>query len=312
MCTRVTKAVFLFLLVLGLLVFAGAKSGQAQPHDRPEYVPDEVLVKFKDGVSPDKIDAVVMRANGRVLKKFRLADVWHLKGSAEFAIGIVNFLKGLPEVEYAEPNYLRYINAAPNDPRYSEMWGLNNTGQSGGTPDSDIDAPEAWDAVTGSANVVVADIDTGIDKNHEDLTDNIWVNPNEIAGNGIDDDGNGYTDDVNGWDFARDDNNPNEEAVCGGHGTHTAGTIGAEGNNGIGVTGVNWNVKIMPLKVFKTYFSIFCSATTADIINAIDYAAMMGVRVSNNSYGGGPYSQAEYDAIRAFPKFLPSVSVYFP
>ena len=299
MCTRVTKAVFLFLLVLGLLVFAGAKSGQAQPHDRPEYVPDEVLVKFKDGVSPDKIDAVVMRANGRVLKKFRLADVWHLKGSAEFAIGIVNFLKGLPEVEYAEPNYLRYINAAPNDPRYSEMWGLNNTGQSGGTPDSDIDAPEAWDAVTGSANVVVADIDTGIDKNHEDLTDNIWVNPNEIAGNGIDDDGNGYTDDVNGWDFARDDNNPNEEAVCGGHGTHTAGTIGAEGNNGIGVTGVNWNVKIMPLKVFKTYFSIFCSATTADIINAIDYAAMMGVRVSNNSYGGGPYSQAEYDAIRA-------------
>ena len=147
--------------------------------------------------------------------------------------------------------------------------------------------------------MVVADIDTGLDLGHIDFAGNIYTNPGEIPGNGIDDDANGYIDDVNGWDFARDDNNPNEEAICGGHGTHTAGTIGAKGNNGIGVTGVNWNVKIMPLKIFKKYLIILCSASSADIISAIDYAAMMGVRVSNNSYGGGPYSQAEYDAIRA-------------
>jgi len=135
---------------------------------------------------------------------------------------------------------------------------------------------------------------------HPDIAANVYTNPGEIAGNGIDDDGNGYIDDVHGWDFAHNDNDPSDtDVACGGHGTHTAGTIGAVGNNGIGVTGVNWNVQIMPLKVFKTYFLVLCSASTSDIINAVNYAASMGVRVSNNSYGSTSPTQAESDAIQA-------------
>ena len=295
----VIKKLWVFLLVLGLSLIIGVGFANAQSQNRPEYLPDEVLVKFKDGVAKDVVDTIMTQVAGEVIKRFRLISAWHLKVPSDTVQSTVNFLKNLPEVEYVEPNYLRYLNAAPNDPRYPEMWGLNNTGQTGGTVDADIDAPEAWNVATGSSAMVAADIDTGIDKNHEDLAANLYTNPGETAGNGIDDDGNGFIDDVNGWDFAMDDNDPNEEAICGGHGTHTAGTIGAKGNNGIGVTGVNWNVKIMPLKIFKKYLIILCSASSADIISAIDYAAMMGVRVSNNSYGGGPYSQAEYDAIRA-------------
>jgi len=293
------KRTILFLLVLSMSLIIGEGLVDAQSQDRPEYLPDEVLVKFKEGVAQDVVDTVVAQAGGKIIKRFRLIPVLQIKVSIDSVQSVVKFFRSLPDVEYAEPNYLRYLNATPNDSRYPEMWGLNNTGQTGGTVDADIDAPEAWDIATGNSTMVVADIDTGLDLGHIDFAGNIYTNPGEIPGNGIDDDANGYIDDVNGWDFARDDNNPNEEAICGGHGTHTAGTIGARGNNGIGVTGVNWNVKIMPLKIFKVYFVILCSASSADIISAIDYAAMMGVRVSNNSYGGGPYSQAEYDAIRA-------------
>jgi len=291
---------WLLCLILNWLLISGAiTSVKAQSANRPEYLPDEVLVKFKDGVPQDTVDTIIAGAGGAVVKKFRLIPALRLKIPAGTVESAISLLKRFPEIEYVEPNYLRYLNAIPNDPDYPEMWGLNNTGQTGGTLDADIDAPEAWDIATGNSSMVVADIDTGLDLGHVDFAGNIYINPGEIPGNGIDDDANGYIDDVNGWDFARDDNNPNEEAICGGHGTHTAGTIGARGNNGIGVTGVNWDVKIMPLKIFKVYFVILCSASSADIISAIDYAAMMGVRVSNNSYGGGPYSQTEYDAIRA-------------
>lgn len=299
MCIIVIKKLWVFFLVLGLSLIIGAGFANAKSRNRPEYLPDEVLVKFKDGVVKEVADTIISRGSGKIIKRIRLISVLRINIPTNRVQEITKFLKGLPEVEYVEPNYLRYLNVTPNDSRYSEMWGLNNTGQTGGTVDADIDAPEAWNIITGSSSVVVADIDTGMDQNHEDFAGNIYTNPGEIPGNGIDDDGNGYIDDVNGWDFAMDDNDPNEEAACGGHGTHTAGTIGAKGDNGIGVTGINWNVKIMPLKVFKTYYGFLCAATSADIISAVDYVAMMGVRVSNNSYGGGPYSQAEFDAIRA-------------
>lgn len=293
------KGLMPFAALLALLFFMPVAS-YAQPPGRPLYAPDEVIVKFREGAAIPAIDSAILRANGRLIKKFRILPLLHhIKVPPSTVEAAVKLLKSLPEVEYAEPNFLRYIDNTPDDTRYGEAWGLNNTGQTGGTLDADIDAPEAWDITTGNPGIIVADIDSGIDLSHEDLAANIYTNPGEIAGNGIDDDGNGFIDDVNGWDFAYDDNNPSDsDFACGGHGTHTAGTIGAKGNNGAGVTGVNWDVKIMPLKAFKTIL-IFCSASTADIINAIDYGSRMGARVFNSSYGSHSFSQAEYDAIRA-------------
>ncbi|MEG5067133.1 S8 family serine peptidase, partial [Microcoleus sp. B3-A4] len=178
----------------------------------------------------------------------------------------------------------------PNDPGYSQLWGLNNTGQSGGTADADIDAPEAWDIQQGNPNLVIGVIDTGVDYNHPDLVGNIWTNPGEITGDGIDNDNNGYIDDTRGWDFAYNDNNPMDVQ---GHGTHVSGTIAGKGNNGVGVTGVAWNAKIMPLK----FLDDSGSGYTSDAILAIDYATGKGVKITNNSWGGDGYSQTLSDAI---------------
>ncbi len=196
-------------------------------------------------------------------------------------------------VLYAEPNYRMYLEeqVIPNDTSFSSTWGLHNTGQSGGTIDADIDAPEAWSITTGSSSVVVAVLDTGVDYTHPDLAANIWSNAGEIAGNGIDDDGNGYVDDIRGWDFVNNDNNPMDDHS---HGTHVAGTIAAVGNNGIGVAGIAWNARIMPLKVGDASGSV----NSGRVVAALDYAIRMGASVSNNSYGD-VYSSALYDAIAA-------------
>ncbi|MFV2065691.1 MAG: S8 family peptidase [Pirellulales bacterium] len=197
-----------------------------------------------------------------------------------------------PDVLYAEPNYMVYATAEPDDLRFSELWGLNNTGQTGGTVDADIDAPAAWDVTTGSNSVVVAVIDTGVDYTHEDLAANIWVNPGEIAGDGIDNDGNGYVDDIRGYDFANNDNDPMDDQ---GHGTHVAGTIGAVADNGVGVTGVNWNVQIMAVK----FLAADGSGSVADAIDGITYAVDNGALISNNSWGdNGEFSQALFDAVQ--------------
>ena len=165
----------------------------------------------------------------------------------------------------------------PDDPFFSQLWGLNNEEQTGGTEGADINALEAWAATTGSSDVIVAILDTGVDYTHEDLAANIWTNVNEIPDNGIDDDGNGYIDDTIGWDFYNNDNDPFDD---GGHGTHLAGIIGAVGNNGIGVTGVNHTVRIMPLKIT----SAGQSGTIAAAIAAIEYAIAMGADVMSNSW----------------------------
>ncbi len=204
-------------------------------------------------------------------------------------------LKSDPNVESISPDWILKADLVPND-LDEQLWGLKNTGQQAqkwgeyvenvgydkffeaGTSGTDISAIEAWDIKTDSSNVIVAVIDTGIDYNHEDLSNNMWVNAGEIAGNGIDDDSNGYIDDVYGYNFAYDNSDPMDDF---GHGTHCAGIIAAEGDNGIGITGVSWNANLMALKVLDGYGNGYLS----DIAKAIIYATNMGAKVSNNSYG---------------------------
>jgi subtilisin family serine protease len=200
-------------------------------------------------------------------------------------------LEGIQEyVDVVEPDYLVYAIKTPNDNRLLNLWGMHNTGQTGGTNDKDIDAPEAWDLQTGSKKVLVGVIDTGVDRNHEDLKANMWTNPNEIPNNGKDDDGNGYIDDVHGWDFANNDNNPHDDNS---HGTHCAGTIGGVGNNGKGVVGVCWDVSMVGIKFLRGSGGGFLS----DGVKSIAYATKIGVDLTSNSWGGGGYSSTMKKAI---------------
>ncbi|PHS02970.1 MAG: hypothetical protein COA78_19580 [Blastopirellula sp.] len=201
-------------------------------------------------------------------------------------------------VESFEPNALLPNHTVPNDTEFNSLWGLNNTGQSGGTVDADIDATEAWEITTGASEYVVAVIDTGIDYTHPDLISSIWVNPGEIAGNGIDDDGNGFVDDIHGFDFINNDGDPMDDNS---HGTHVAGTIAAAAGNGTGISGVAPNASVMALK----FLGADGSGSTSDAIRALNYATMMkslysvNIVATNNSWGGGDYSQALYNAIEA-------------
>ena len=204
---------------------------------------------------------------------------------------IVDLYQKDPQVLYAEPDYEVRLALTPSDARFDEQWALHNEAQTGGIVDADIDAPEAWDVITGTGATIVAVIDTGVDYRHPDLAANIWVNVDEIPGDGIDNDNNGYVDDVHGYDFFNEDGDPLDDH---NHGTHVAGTIGAVGNDGIGIAGVNWNTQIMALK----FLGADGSGTTSDAIEALRYAVDNGAHISNNSWGGDPYSQALYDAIR--------------
>ncbi|MFM7034768.1 MAG: S8 family peptidase [Planctomycetia bacterium] len=199
-----------------------------------------------------------------------------------------------------EPDFVLQGESFPNDSGFTSQWGLNNLAPDNyGLIGADIHATTAWDITTGSKSVVVAVIDSGIDLTHPDLAANIWTNPGEIAGNGIDDDSNGFVDDVHGWNFV--DNSPNVQDGY-GHGTHVSGIIGAVGNNGMGIAGINWSVSIMPLK-FQDNFGL---GYTGEAIAALNYATMMrrdhgiNVVVTNNSWGGGTgLSGMLQEAIRA-------------
>jgi subtilisin family serine protease/disulfide oxidoreductase YuzD/DNA-binding cell septation regulator SpoVG/subtilisin-like proprotein convertase family protein len=191
-----------------------------------------------------------------------------------------------PLVTQVSFNYRVGLQQIPNDTLFSDQWAWNNTGTTGSTADADIDAVEAWDIFTGSADTIVAVIDTGVDYTHPDLAANMWVNTGEVAGNGIDDDANGYVDDIHGYDFANNDGDPMDDH---GHGTHVSGTIGAVGDNNLGVTGLNWHVQIMALK----FLDASGSGTVADAIRALNYAVANGATVSNNSYGGSAAEDAD-------------------
>ena len=184
-----------------------------------------------------------------------------------------------PRISRIDQNFRMFTQAIPNDPQYSQQWGLNNEGQTGGTPGADISAQAGWDIGHGTGKTIVAVVDTGVDYTHPDLVANMWHNAGEIPGNGIDDDGNGYVDDVNGYDTINNDADPMDDVD---HGTHCSGIIGAVGNNGLGVSGVAWKTQIMAVKALGPN-----GGNTATVLAGMDYAIKNGASIISLSLGGG-------------------------
>ncbi len=300
--TRRNRIPLLLIVAVGALALGGtgsdAASIRAAKKPSREAVPGELLIGFQSGVSAADEKQLLKMVGAVEKRRFKAIHGSLARLSPDALAAALEQLRQDPRVRYAEPNFVVHADAAPDDPFYNRLWGLDNTGQaiSGfpGTPDADIDAPEAWATTTGSSAVTVAVIDTGIDWSHPDLSSQIWVNPGENCSgcrtDGVDNDGNGYVDDWRGWDFVNDDNNPMDDH---GHGTHVAGTIGAASNNGIGITGINWSVGLMPVK----FLNAQGSGSEAGAIAAVLYAAQNGADVLNNSWAGGDYSQALADAI---------------
>ncbi len=289
--------------IYGVTIFLAAQIGLAQkgpkgsdPLKRPAFHPHRLLVKPNPDVAgaKGKIAALHSAHGGKILKSFKnIGDLQVI----EFPPGVeIERMEDIyshdPSVQYAELDYEVHVSATPNDPQYlnGALWGWNNTGQSGGIANADIDAPEGWSLRTQATNVIVAVIDTGVRYTHQDLEANMWTNPLEIPSNGIDDDGNGIIDDIRGFNAITMTGDPMDDH---GHGTHVAGTIGAVGNNGIGVVGVAWNAKIMACK----FLNSFGSGWDSDAVSCVNYATEHGATVMNNSWGGGGYVQALSDAI---------------
>jgi subtilisin family serine protease len=284
---------FISVIAAFVIVSFSANAAMSQA-GTDKFVPDELLIKFAP--SQDALQAVSKIAAGGAKVVESLGDQgWKRVRispgmSADDAIAQYRKLDGVTAVQR---NFYYRLLLTPNDPQFvsAGMYGLGK-----------ISAPLAWDTTSGSSAVVVANIDTGAKYNHEDLAANMWTNPGETNGNGIDDDGNGFVDDYYGYDFFFNDPDPLDEH---GHGTHTSGTIGAVGNNMLGVVGVNWNVKIMTIKI---YDNDGLGTTSAMLINAYNYVRLMkergiNIRVTNNSYGGCDeacgYDQATKDALDA-------------
>ncbi len=256
-----------------------------EPAEISDYKNGEVLIKFKSEVSTQAINSALSDAGIQIANRINEIGVYKCTiTNEEPVLQVVERCNADQNIEYAEPNYIYRASVTPNDPRFSSLYGMTK-----------IEAQQAWDIQTGSKSVVVGVIDTGVDTGHDDLEDNIWMNPGESGdgkeNNKVDDDSNGFVDDYRGWDFINADNNPFDDND---HGTHVSGTIGAVGNNSKGVVGVNWNVSIMALK----FLGREGSGTTDDAVEAIIYATKMGAKVLSNSWGGGGKSQALEDAIK--------------
>ena len=266
-----------------------------------DAIPGELLVGFRRNAQGVDRTAARRHAGVRVERALRvegvqLVNVERGRSTRE----AIARLEADPAVRYAEPNRLRRASATvPNDPAFGQLWGLHNTGQSvagiAGLADRDIDAPEAWDLSTGGG-ALVAVVDEGIAYDHPDLAANMWRNPGEVAGNGVDDDGNGYVDDMHGIDTVDDDSDPRDS---GGHGTHVAGTIAAAGDNGIGIAGVSWDAEVMAVRALGAG-----GGSDATVAEAFDYAGDMGARVVNASLGGPGESQTMQQPITDHPDTL--------
>jgi subtilisin family serine protease len=264
-----------------------ANSSQSS-NPEPEYVPDTVLVAFQPRVPESQKDMIVKQvspnleidASPQPSPFFSRLHISGLGASQNMTVeNTIALLKQDPRIRVAEPDYIVHTTATvPNDPNFNLLWGLQNTGQSPfyGVSGADISATKAWDLTRGSANVVVAVIDTGVDYTHPDLSSNILRDS---------------SNNVVGYNFVSNNNNPMDDY---GHGTHCAGIIGAVGNNGVGVVGVNWTVKIMPVKFLDSTGSGY----TSDAVLSVDYAVSHGAQVLSNSWGGAGYSQLLLEAIQ--------------
>jgi subtilisin family serine protease len=313
----------------GLLLFAptaladGGETralGAAPPTAVTTFSPNRVIVEWATGASrSDRIaarrdvDATSMRSLGD--PQFQLLAV----NPGQSAGDVLDSLRSDPAVQAASRDGYSSLNSVPNDPLFGELWGLSNSGSgidgfSGAVAGDDVNATLAWDRTTGSPSTVIADLDSGYRFDSPDLGPVAWTNPGEIAGNGTDDDGNGFVDDMHGYDFVgtsadspTSDNDPTDDnLISGGHGVHTAGTMGAAGNNEIGITGVAQNVRIMPLRVCANSAAseneTRCPFSSQ--ITAINYAGAMGARAANMSLGGTTFNTPERDAIAANPQTL--------
>jgi len=271
----------------------------ARPSGRPE-----VLVKFRSGVSQETIENITARFHDRV--EDRIESDPGLESIDDLDNADANALAAkystLPEVEYAEPNFEITVDAKgeplvpvfPSDPQFSDQWALKNSGQRGGKEGADISASLAWAKTTGSDKVVVAVLDSGVDYTHEDLAGNMWTRPDNMAP--YHDNELGTIDDENGFNAIDNASDPMDEN---GHGTHCAGIIGAEGENDLGIAGVNWKVQIMPLK----FMNAGGFGTTKDAIEAINYVidrkkAGVNVRIISASWGSTQKSRALEEMIR--------------
>jgi subtilisin family serine protease len=266
---------------------------------QPEAVPGEYLVKLREPVSAYKnqmnvlsqelgsyIKSTIPGQNIVVIKR----PVFEIKSS------VVKRLSQNPNIEVIEPNYIYRASRTPNDPMLGQLWGMNNVGQADsdrqlGVAGVDIGSSQAWDIETGSKEVVIAVIDTGVDYTNPDLAPNMWTNDAELKGKaGADDDGNGVIDDIYGFNTITGGGDPKDDH---GHGSHCSGTIGAKGDDGKGIVGVNWNTRIMAIK----FLDQDGSGTLENAIKGIDYATKMGAKIISNSWGGGGESQTLKEAI---------------
>lgn len=277
---------------------SAANTGMTQPNG--EFVPNEMLVKFKKGTAQSSKDKVIGLLKANIKEHIHTAAMKHfgddqgifLLSINENALDGISKAKAFGEIEYAEPNWVYHHDAISNDTYFTNgsLWGMNGTYGSG--------AASAWAAGhTGSASVYIGIIDEGYMYSHEDLIANAGVNSGEIPSDKIDNDGNGYIDDVYGWDFDGN-NNTVFDGVGDDHGTHVAGTIGGVGGNGKGVVGINWNVKLLDAKFLGNR-----GGTTANAVKAVDYFTGLknkglNIIATNNSWGGGGFSQSLLEAIQ--------------